>query len=236
MTILIPTAGLLSQQGSGGGAGISFVAAGTVTTASSTETLSLNVDPAGVQDDDLLIAVVAYRDNITISPPSGWTEIQQVGGAAGNDNQCGAWYRLRDGTEGATEDFTVVDVGGGNWIGCVVAYRGVDTGTPVADTSANDRRDGGSSEQAPPDYQGTLPTVDSGDWVMFYVSSVDAGVTALTEPSGTTSRVSNIVSNPFLGIADQGPIESAPSIQDWTVADAQGTARPITGPVLIKAA
>ena len=71
--------------------------------------------PAGTVVDDLLIAAVnhgvtiSFLDNVTITPPSGWTQIDH--GQCDN-NQCvecvlGVWYKLAGGSEPSDYTFTL---------------------------------------------------------------------------------------------------------------------------------
>lgn len=228
-------AGILQQQGGGGGAGVSYVGTGTTSSADATDTLALAVDPPGVSNGDLLIAVVHINDDSpVIVGPAGWTELQQAGGAVGQDNRAGVWWRLRDGTEGATENWTAA-TGSLSWVGVVIAYTGVDQATPVVDTSANDyRTSDGAATQTPPSYAGSLPTVAEGDGLLFYTAA-RSGATTAAPPAGTTDR-GEFNNGGTIWLADQVGISSAPAAADWEFTGAASIAYWIGGPVLMKAA
>ncbi|MGH3060334.1 MAG: Ig-like domain-containing protein, partial [Gaiellaceae bacterium] len=89
--------------------------------------LVLNV-PAGVQQNDLLVAFYAIGGNRTIVTPAGWTAIG--GGNNGTQVETAAFYRIAGGSEPSSYTFTWT---GGNEpaAGGMVAYYGVKGTDPL---------------------------------------------------------------------------------------------------------
>lgn len=106
----------------------SFVAKGTFT--SGTGALSVP-PPAGIQDGDLLLLFVESA-NEAITTPSGYTQVtnspQSTGGAAAAGGvRLGVFYKVTNGSE---SNLTVADTGN-HTTAIIMAFRGVDTTTPV---------------------------------------------------------------------------------------------------------
>lgn len=97
-----------------------------------TDAITLS-EPAGAQENDLLIACIAMRDAAVFTLPSGWTEVRQVNNAplaSGIFPQASALMacRVRGSTAPALE-FT--RTGGGVAHGRVMALRGNATSSPL---------------------------------------------------------------------------------------------------------
>lgn len=65
--------------------------------------------PSGLVVGDLLLGYCLYKTaggtNMDLTPPAGWTVIDQVNGS-GNVNKCTAFYKIATSTETAATDFT----------------------------------------------------------------------------------------------------------------------------------
>ena len=147
---------------------ISYVAAGTVAVGTTSVVPGM---PAGVSNGDLLVLCVAnkYPPNAP-STPSGWTlhgDAKVQGGTGGTcvdagDVFCYVFYRVRDGSEGAT---VTVSIGSGNSaVARIFAYRASTSGA-----TWNVQFDNGSD--AGPDtnwsIMGSLTLdVAAGDWIV----------------------------------------------------------------------
>lgn len=117
---------------------ITYVGKGTAT--SSTGSISLSV-PSGYAQDDLLLAVVQSQGD-TVSIPSGWTEIEpsqavhesywEPGFYNGDYTALTVFYKIA----GSSESSLSVADSGDHTSGCMFAFRGVNTSTPVH-TKAN---------------------------------------------------------------------------------------------------
>ncbi len=96
---------------------------GTTSTVSTTQTV-----PANVQNGDLLLAFYSYWSLGTATAPAGWTLLQSS--AASNSGAVTVWYRFANGDAPGSQ-FTWTFSGPGPYAGgAMLAYRGVDTGTP----------------------------------------------------------------------------------------------------------
>lgn len=107
---------------------ITFVSSATASTSGTSITIT---KPAGIITDDVLIAHIAHDASgaITVTPPAGWVQIR----ALNNTNYIFSvtFYKVATTSEPANYTFTA---GGGTiWTqsGGILAYRGVDTGSPI---------------------------------------------------------------------------------------------------------
>jgi hypothetical protein len=87
--------------------------------------------PTGVVTNDVLIASVGGAGNGTLSAPAGWTLID-AGVAAGSASKMSTWYRVVDGTDGASYSFTATSFT--SCAGSISAYSNVDV-TNVIDNA-----------------------------------------------------------------------------------------------------
>lgn len=108
---------------------ISFVAAASAAHTSSSSTLTLN-KPAGVQQGDVLIAVVGVVDE-TITNPTGWTTLETLTTAHAKGHLA---YKVAGASEPTSYDWTL-NQSQDDVAGSLVAFRGVDTGAPVRDSA-----------------------------------------------------------------------------------------------------
>jgi len=105
-------------------AAVSYVSAG-VADASDKGNVSPGI-PAGIQNNDILIAVIHSRDNADSSMPAGWTE--KVADNGDSNNRMEIWWKRTSGSEISP---TVTHTGGGAIIAKIYAFRGVtDSGDP----------------------------------------------------------------------------------------------------------
>lgn len=231
----IHLAGILQQQTlGGGGGGQSFVAAGTADYSASSTTLELSM-PAGIQADDLLLAVVqnAQQNTTWADTDSFGTEYVDTGGAAGSDNTLAVYWRVATGSEASSYTFTTAS--GGTVGGLVLAWRGFDTTSPVIDASANAHRSAFLDGNTQANYTGTLPTMAADDWLVSIVGSRshrDGGTT--TAPTGHTSRYGALVgTNCAIDVADHEAANN-PAAADWSTTGTTNTAnRGIFVPVIL---
>ena len=102
--------------------------------------------PSGIQVDDLLIMVIGVDGDgssaAVVTWPSGWSEIFQTAHSADTHSHSAA-YKVADGGEGATEDFTTDD--SETSVHLTFRISGY-TGTPEAGTSV----EGDSDSPDPP--------------------------------------------------------------------------------------
>jgi len=88
--------------------------------------------PAGTAQDDLLVAQVAVRGNITITAPAGWTLINRSNN--GTDLTQAAYWKLAGASNPSSATWTFS--ASGRTAGAMAAYRGVDPIAPINAASA----------------------------------------------------------------------------------------------------
>ena len=113
--------------------------------------------PAGLAVGDLSMAVVCtdHDDGPAWEAKAGWTLLANSG-TSDSDTCLGVYYRITDGTEGATEDFDCNATD--DLIGWWIRISGVNTADPIHNTSGDD--EGGSSGDQPHEIIGHNTTVD----------------------------------------------------------------------------
>lgn len=108
-------------------------------TAQSSSSVNRNITiPSGVIAGDLLLAILTTSNGsaVTLSPPTGWSNVTGAASSNANTNQ-GAFYKISDGTEGGT---TVTSTDSSLVTNSVaVCYRitGHDPATPPEAANAN---------------------------------------------------------------------------------------------------
>ena len=109
-----------------------------------TNTLVLTV-PTCVVGDVLIamINIVHYNSDVTVTDPAGWTLIHTEKVTNYVENR--TFYRVVDGTEGASYTWTVS--ANRRMLGVMTAYKGVDVATPV---DAHGAGQGSGTEQTAP--------------------------------------------------------------------------------------
>lgn len=143
-------------------------------------TLGASVDvtkPTGVADGDLLIAVGYCATGWTLSPPSGWTEIESVSGSVRNGK---VWTKTAGGSEPATYVFPVSP--GGHNFGIAVAIAAYQDVGDVEDSSITEAASGTTA---------TAPGVTSGGgsrFLLFY-GLVQSSGDSLDPGGGWTARL-----------------------------------------------
>ncbi|MDD3399476.1 MAG: hypothetical protein WC919_04265 [Candidatus Paceibacterota bacterium] len=104
-------------------AAVSYVSAGTAATSGSGN-VSPGI-PAGIQNNDILVAVIHSHDNTNSSMPAGWAE--KVAGNGNANNRMEIWWKRTTGTESSP----TVTHAGGTIIAKIYAFRGaVESGDP----------------------------------------------------------------------------------------------------------
>lgn len=87
--------------------------------------------PSGVQNGELMLVILINDDTSSgevFNTKTGWTKIVDVGDGT-SDSHIGIHWRIADGTEGDTEDFT--QAGSDEWVAWWVRISGVDNITPI---------------------------------------------------------------------------------------------------------
>ena len=129
------------ETGPGGTASISHVGTNSVDAGSSATGVTFS-EPAGTQEDDLILVIV--KNDATTSNWTAPADFTQIDQATGTSNQR-FWvgYKVRGATQGNGYSFTHDFGAGTNTAGMLVVYRDENTGTPldVAYVQANHKTD-----------------------------------------------------------------------------------------------
>lgn len=196
--------------------------------------------PAGVVNGELLLIIVCSDDNGSDpgfeDPVSGWTTIMNVGNSV-SDAKLAIYWRIADGTEGATQNIgmdTIDDV-----IGWYLRVSGVDQTTPI-NVSSGSQSSGNSSSHAISGITTTVPDClafyalcfDGADGFPFSVSGTGWTETAEGEtPSGDNTDVSGTWGNKDMAIAGAtGTATIACQVSDGAGYGQFAVAPGITGP------
>src|SRR3712207_3353357 len=94
--------------------------------------------PSGLADNDVLIAVIAYRDGDTnVSAPGGWTQLPagspQETGTGSADVGLAVYYRAVATAASESAPTFTLSLSQRN-VGALLAYSGVDTSNPIDDS------------------------------------------------------------------------------------------------------
>lgn len=168
--------------------------------------------PAGVQSGDMLLAELHVEfSGGSITPPAGWTQIDQVGYGSNPDyapyngigyrDEVGVFYKIAGANEPGSYVFTGVETGNAiTWTGQIVDYRGVDTANPIAGHSLQPTDD--PAETSSPTAYGLQTTSQNVRLVSLWAYWTDATANV---PSGETQRslIDNTVDQEQLTIADE---------------------------------
>lgn len=148
----------------GGGGGIQYESHTSVQNGSASDTVTLT-KPSGVSNDDILLLIAGDSSNSAFTAPSGWTHIYADTYLGCNINAC---YRIADGTEGGTVDYSNSDASRLK-VGSYIHVSGNATTSPVDAVSAVNQGANGTSY--------TIPALTStvADTLVFYASSFDGG-------------------------------------------------------------
>ncbi len=144
-----------------------------------TETDIVCNKPGTPQVGDLLLAFAgAEGPGLTISPPAGWTLVRNE--ISGNFKS-GVWYRIADGTEGATFTFTY-NVNAGRTTLEIHLIRAVDQSTPI-------NASGGSSASVTDPVVTSVTTTNINCLVFYFVYHDHLATSAThTAPASNTER------------------------------------------------
>lgn len=132
------------------------------------EATSITIDkPTGVVEGDLMVAQVCGQSNaVVVTPPAGWTEIQQ-GVPASAGPVMASYYRVATSSEGASYNFTLDS--SSKAVGGIVRI----TGATVIDTSSEQYNDTPSTTIT----GGTVTPTYADSYILFLTAST-AGATS----------------------------------------------------------
>lgn len=157
------------------------------TTSFTTSVTSMAVNmPSSIASGDLLIAAVGVRNAGTWTLPSGWNVLEEKAGGGGV-GETGVWYKIADGSEGATQTWTAGVATTGAWHSFKITdWHGT---TPPEYASTN----GDSASVNPPSLS---PSWGSDDtlWITLAGSSANA-MTFSVAPTSFTGLTSTTASS-----------------------------------------
>jgi hypothetical protein len=161
---------------------VGFRAAATAGTTGLTTSLPISV-PAGIQNNDVLIAQVAIQnDSIPITAPSGWMPIGTPVQNSGGGIMQGLYYHVVTSTLSEPASYTWAWAGSGsNASGGIAAYDGVDTSNPIDASSGAASSSASNTIVAP-----SLTTTVGNTEVLGFFGARSSS--AVTVPSNQTSR------------------------------------------------
>lgn len=114
----------------------SFVAVGEGNYANAASPLSIT-KPSGTASGDTLVYLTFTTADNALSAPSGFSATQDVdNNTPGNEHRFRAGIKIAGGSEPSTYDFT--HIGTIPRGGIILCYRGIDTGSPVDNSTSND--------------------------------------------------------------------------------------------------
>ncbi len=140
-----------------------------------------NVDvPGSVQPDDLLVLSVTANGSTSLAAPAGWTLLgTEEDGSP--DLLTQVWTRRADsGDAGSTVSVTVSSTQ--KTTATVLAYSGVDAGSPPAYASASEQ--GSSAAHASP----SVAVTEAGSWVVVVWAEKSTGSTTWSVPGSLSQR------------------------------------------------
>lgn len=176
---------------------ISFVGVGAIASANSLIGTTGQVAdvPSGVVDDDFLIIFSHNNGSVgTFDALTGWTKQTAIDGqyTAGTDFEIAIYTRVAS-SEPANYTVTHSDTVGEQWSTAMVAYRGVDTSTPLDVTPISGHRSDVLNKASPNvDAFNSITTVTNDAWVLAFEAVTHDEITSNADPSGYTNRFRNI--------------------------------------------
>lgn len=165
---------------------------GAATAANSTYPDITQTVPGGIVANDLLVWVISNdSSNGYIQWPAGWTPVTRESTHAGDSAHISAAYKFATASEPATYTANMQD--GAASLSQMVAYRGVDTTSPIADATTGHNNTNTASPWTTPAL--SVSPMDSNS-LLVYIASVDPNSSGsmvsspnpYTSPSGFTSR------------------------------------------------
>lgn len=190
-------------------------AASAVTSAATAHTLTI-AKPTGTVETDGMFASIEFRggSGITITPPSGWTEIIRT--TRGTTLRHVAWVKVAGASEPA--DYTWTWTGDGNAAGGIETLSGIDTVTPNGTAQA-------TNAAATTNHTTTSVTVGTDGWV---ISTYGVAAAAAFTPDGATTEQFDVAStdaslNVQCMLATEGPLTGASTARTATTTSNQDT-------------
>lgn len=199
---------------------VSFVSS--ATNGATTGTAVSVSKPAGVQVGDVVIVVVHSNGPRDISDNNGsapFTSILSNREYNGPSAQVDLFYRVIDGTEGSTLDFTLAS--SDRWSIIASAYRGVDTTTiwDVQPTSTTENTGTGSTNTTD-----SITTLTDGAMIVAFAVNDSSSLTFTATPGDSFNSRENNSGEQLLALADKVKTTTgSQSAVSWTQSGSNGT-------------
>lgn len=198
---------------SGGGGGLSFVGVGVAASGTGDITPSL---PSGLLTGDLLLMHIQCDDLDTVTPPSGWTAVED--GASSSLTRCAVLRRFHDGG-GAP---TLTDPGD-HGLAFITAWRGADAVSPI---NASNITTGLGNTSTPRTHAGPSTSVDGclvvSTWAI-HENHSSVTTTADTVADYTRAAIADTTQgNDGTLVVDYGTLSTAGASGDFTISDWSG--------------
>ncbi|KPK38533.1 MAG: hypothetical protein AMJ69_08220, partial [Gammaproteobacteria bacterium SG8_47] len=85
--------------------------------------------PAGTAQNEVMIASVAVRPDVTITPPSGWTLVRRTDSTSGTNHSLATYQKVAGASEPSSYTWTLSSNSGA--VGGIASFSGVDTSNPI---------------------------------------------------------------------------------------------------------
>lgn len=148
--------------------------------------------PSGTVEGDLMVCIVQFNADVTITPPTGWTEIDTDNGIS-TTASVSLFYKVA----GASEPSNYLFCGSTTRVGAVLAtFSGSFDSNPSNGTPVETQQTTTSSTDATADAM----TLTSGCAMVLYLGSYDqASGATWTAPAGWTHACANSGTNVYIG-------------------------------------
>ena len=177
--------------------------------------------PAGVQNGDLLIAALTFAggSNATVTGPTGNTWTLHKEQVRTTSVKAHIWYRVASGETAGSTTYTWSVSPNELVSGGIVAYRGVDTGSPFDVTPVG----AVGSSQSVDSATGGVTTVTDGAWAIFGVH-INSATAVTTPPTDYTEEFEN--NTGIISAIDDKEISPAGSTGTISAAMSGGSNKP----------
>jgi MSHA biogenesis protein MshQ len=134
--------------------------------------------PTGTVSGDYMVAAIGVQDeDVTITPPSGWTLVRRIEQSSGTDNALAVYTKAAGGSEPASYTWSFSDFD--HAVGGIQSFSGVDTANGPVNVEDGQSEGSGTSFDTP----SITPTVAN---VMVVTAHTFASSRTWTAPSGMT--------------------------------------------------
>jgi len=177
--------------------------------------------PEGTTEGDLMVALVAHQggETLSVTPPEGWTPIQETDVAEGTNAGLHAWYRVAGGSEPSSYKF-VLNGGSEQAIaGGILAVEDAAMGAPVHASAGQSNSASSTAVPAPP------IVTSKPDSLLLYAAAANVHAT-FAPPPGMTEQWDRAAGRQYkiaLEVATQDRVSSGASLSPSAFLSTSGT-------------